>query len=40
MLASGAASKVASWAPAAAAVLIFLLFAATGLILGTRAARP
>jgi hypothetical protein len=39
MLASGAAYKAASWVPAAAAVLIFLLFAATGLILGTRASR-
>ena len=39
MLAGAAASKVASWTPIAAAVLLFTLFAGTGLTLSARAAR-
>lgn len=39
ILASAAASKFASWPPIAAAVLLFVLFAGTGLTLTARAAR-
>lgn len=39
ILAGAAGSKFASWAPAAAAVLVFMLVAGTGLALGARAAR-
>jgi hypothetical protein len=39
VLAGAAGSKVASWPPVAAAVLVFLLFAGTGLTLSARAAR-
>jgi hypothetical protein len=39
IIASAAGSKFASWPPAAAAVLVFLLFAGTGLTLSARAAR-
>lgn len=39
MLADGAASRFASWPPIAAAVLMFALFAGTGLALSVRAAR-
>jgi hypothetical protein len=39
ILAGAAASKLASWTPIAAAVLLFALFAGTGLTLSTRAAR-
>jgi hypothetical protein len=43
ILASAAASKVAAWSPwpmVVGAVLVFLLFAGTGLTLTARAARP
>jgi hypothetical protein len=43
ILASAAASKVTAWSPwpaAAGAVVVFLLFAGTGLALTARAARP
>lgn len=39
ILASAVASKFASWPPIAAAVLLFTLFAGTGLALTARAAR-
>ena len=39
ILAGAAGSKFASWPPAAAAVLVFMLFAGTGLTLGARAVR-
>jgi hypothetical protein len=39
MLAGAAASKLVTWAPIAAGVLLFALFAATGLTLSARAAR-
>lgn len=39
IIAGAAGSKFASWPPAAAAALIFVLFAGTGLTLGGRAAR-
>jgi hypothetical protein len=39
MLAGAAGSKLASWPPAVAAALVFLLFAGTGLTLSARAAR-
>lgn len=39
ILAATAASKFASWAPIAAAVLLFTLFVGTGLTLSARAAR-
>jgi len=39
ILAGAAASKFASWPPIAAAVLLFVLFAGTGLALSARAAR-
>lgn len=39
IIAGAAVSKLASWAPIAAAVLLFALFAGTGLALSTRAAR-
>jgi hypothetical protein len=39
IIAGAAGSKFASWPPTAAAALIFLLFAGTGLTLSARAAR-
>jgi hypothetical protein len=39
ILASAAASRFVSWTPIAAAVLLFALFAGTGLTLSARAAR-
>ncbi|HZR53173.1 MAG TPA: hypothetical protein VFB06_27125 [Streptosporangiaceae bacterium] len=39
ILAGAIASKFASWPPVAAAVLLFVLFAGTGLTLSARAAR-
>lgn len=39
ILAGAAGSKFASWPPIAAAVLVFVLFAGTGLTLSARAAR-
>jgi len=39
IIAGAAGSKFASWPPIAAAVLVFLLFAGTGLTLSARAAR-
>jgi hypothetical protein len=39
IIAGAAGSKFASWPPIAAAVLVFLLFAGTGLALSARAAR-
>jgi hypothetical protein len=39
MLAGGAASKYASWSSIVAAVLLFVLFAGTGLALSARTAR-
>jgi hypothetical protein len=40
IIAAAAAWHVVSWAPAVAAVVVFALFAGTGLVLGARAARP
>ncbi len=40
ILAGAAASKFASWLPAVVAVLVFVVFAGTGLTLSARAARP
>lgn len=40
ILAGGAGSKFASWPPAVAAVLVFLVFAGTGLTMSARATRP
>jgi hypothetical protein len=39
IIAGAAGSKFAPWPPIAAAVLVFLLFAGTGLTLSARAAR-
>jgi hypothetical protein len=40
IIAGAAASKVVPWLPAVAAVLVFLVFAGTGLTMSARAARP
>lgn len=40
IIAGAVASKFASWPPAVAAVLVFLVYAGTGLTLSARAARP
>jgi hypothetical protein len=40
ILAGSAAAKFASWPPVVAAVLVFVVFAGTGLALSARAARP
>jgi CHASE2 domain-containing sensor protein len=37
---SAFAAKAAWWAPIVFAVVVFVLFAGTGLVLGARAARP
>jgi hypothetical protein len=37
---SAFAAKAVWWAPIVIAVLVFVLFAGTGLVLGARAARP
>lgn len=39
-IAGAAASKVVPWLPGVAAVLVFLVFAGTGLTMSARAARP
>jgi hypothetical protein len=40
LIAASAVSKLNSWTSIAAALLIFVAFAGTGLVLGARAARP
>jgi hypothetical protein len=40
IIVGAAASKVVPWLPAVAAVLVFLVFAGTGLTMSARAARP
>lgn len=40
IIAGAAASKVVPWLPAVAAVLVFLVYAGTGLTMSARAARP
>jgi len=39
ILGNAVASKFVSWSPIVAAVLVFVLYAGTGLILGARSAR-
>ena len=40
IIAGAAASNLAPWLPAVAAVLVFVVFAGTGLTMSARATRP